>query len=74
MEGGRKGRGGEKDSSVNAILSLSLCVAVHNETKCHIHFPDANRSTQGGEKSSQVSITGQAANVELARRKIRVSS
>ena len=43
---------------------------VHGDTQCHIHFPDSNRF--GGDRSSQVSITGQAASVEIARKRIRV--
>lgn len=44
---------------------------VHNDTNCHIHFPDSNRSAYGGERSNQVSITGQMESLEVARRKIR---
>lgn len=51
------------------LLTIEL---VHDETKCHIHFPDSNRSVHG-EKSNQVSITGQVSAVELARKRIRVS-
>lgn len=40
------------------------------ETGCHIHFPDSNRSGSN-EKSNQVSIAGEPAGVESARRKIR---
>ena len=40
------------------------------ETGCHIHFPDSNRSGST-EKSNQVSIAGEPAGVESARRKIR---
>ena len=40
------------------------------ETGCHIHFPDSNRSATS-EKSNQVSIAGEPAGVESARRKIR---
>lgn len=43
---------------------------VHEETKCHIHFPDSNRSVHF-EKSNQVSITGQINGVEMARQRIR---
>merc|ERR1739838_490928 len=41
-----------------------------DETGCHIHFPDSNR-TNTAEKSNQVSIAGQPAGVESAREKIR---
>lgn len=51
---------------------FSMHDAVHNDTKCHIHFPDSNRAPYGGERSNQVSITGQADNLEVARRRIRV--
>ena len=53
-------------------LSLSLSCTVHNDTQCHIHFPDSNRYAQG-EKSDQVSITGSLPAVETARIKVRVS-
>jgi protein bicaudal C len=43
---------------------------VMEETGCHIHFPDSNRSGSN-EKSNQVSIAGEPAGVESARRKIR---
>jgi protein bicaudal C len=43
---------------------------VMEETGCHIHFPDSNRSGTT-EKSNQVSIAGEPAGVESARRKIR---
>ena len=55
------------------IIELSIPLPpVHDETKCHIHFPDSNRSVHG-EKSNQVSITGQVSAVETARKRIRVS-
>ena len=50
---------------------LHFSSAVHEETKCHIHFPDSNRSLHT-DKSNQVSITGQEKGVELARKRIRV--
>ena len=50
---------------------LILPHTVHDETKCHIHFPDSKRLTYG-EKSNQVSITGQVVAVETARKRIRV--
>lgn len=55
-------------------MSYIYCCLVHDETQCHIHFPDSNRLPHGGEKSDQVSITGPVASVELARKKIRVST
>ena len=43
---------------------------VMDDTGCHIHFPDSNR-TNAFEKSNQVSITGTAAGTEHARCRIR---
>lgn len=43
---------------------------VMDETGCHIHFPDSNR-TNTAEKSNQVSIAGSAEGVEQSRRRIR---
>ncbi|XP_065838982.1 protein bicaudal C homolog 1-like [Oscarella lobularis] len=43
---------------------------VMEDTQCHIHFPDSNRSKQF-DKSNQVSIAGQPSGVEAARRRIR---
>ncbi|XP_014246795.1 protein bicaudal C homolog 1-B isoform X2 [Cimex lectularius] len=43
---------------------------VMEETACHIHFPDSNRSNPV-EKSNQVSIAGDVAGVEKARAKVR---
>ncbi|XP_066305019.1 protein bicaudal C homolog 1-like [Branchiostoma lanceolatum] len=43
---------------------------VMQETGCHIHFPDSNRSSLG-EKSNQVSIAGLVLGVESARAQIR---
>ena len=43
---------------------------VMDETKCHIHFPDSNRSSSA-EKSNQVSIAGGVNEVERARELIR---
>lgn len=43
---------------------------VMDETGCHIHFPDSNR-TNTAEKSNQVSIAGSADGVEQSRRRIR---
>lgn len=45
---------------------------VMEETSCHIHFPDSNRNNQE-EKSNQVSIAGEMANIEQARARVRVS-
>ena len=45
---------------------------VMEETSCHIHFPDSNRNNQE-EKSNQVSIAGEIANIEKARARVRVS-
>lgn len=44
---------------------------VMEETGCHIHFPDSNRSNHQ-EKSNQVSIAGDMEGVEKARARIRV--
>lgn len=43
---------------------------VMDETGCHIHFPDSNR-TNAVEKSNQVSIAGTASGAEQARCRIR---
>lgn len=43
---------------------------VMDETKCHIHFPDSNRSNKD-EKSNQVSIAGELQEVERARGLVR---
>lgn len=43
---------------------------VMDETGCHIHFPDSNR-TNMAEKSNQVSIAGTAIGVEQSRCRIR---
>jgi len=45
---------------------------VMENTGCHIHFPDSNR-TSLLEKSNQVSIAGNCSAVELARARVRVS-
>ncbi len=44
---------------------------VMEETSCHIHFPDSNRNNEE-EKSNQVSIAGEMANIEKARARVRV--
>lgn len=46
---------------------------VMEETGCHIHFPDSNRSNHQ-EKSNQVSIAGDMEGVEKARARIRVNT
>lgn len=46
---------------------------VMEETGCHIHFPDSNRSNHQ-DKSNQVSIAGEMESVERARARVRVSS
>ncbi|XP_045774646.1 protein bicaudal C isoform X3 [Maniola jurtina] len=43
---------------------------VMEETGCHIHFPDSNR-TSAQEKSNQVSIAGEMDRVERARARVR---
>ncbi|KDR18180.1 hypothetical protein L798_06930, partial [Zootermopsis nevadensis] len=43
---------------------------VMEETGCHIHFPDSNRSNLN-EKSNQVSIAGELEGVEQARARVR---
>ncbi|XP_046753461.1 protein bicaudal C isoform X2 [Diprion similis] len=43
---------------------------VMEETGCHIHFPDSNRSN-AQEKSNQVSIAGEMSGVERARARVR---
>lgn len=43
---------------------------VMEETGCHIHFPDSNRSNIN-EKSNQVSIAGELEGVEKARARVR---
>lgn len=50
-----------------------LCIKrVMEETQCHIHFPDSNRSNPT-EKSNQVSIAGEIDGVEKARSRVRVN-
>jgi len=46
---------------------------VMENTGCHIHFPDSNR-TSLLEKSNQVSIAGNCGAVERARARVRVST
>ncbi|CAG9832828.1 unnamed protein product [Diabrotica balteata] len=43
---------------------------VMEETQCHVHFPDSNRSNPT-EKSNQVSISGDINGVESARSRVR---
>lgn len=45
---------------------------IMEETECHVHFPDSNRSNPF-EKSNQVSIAGDIKGVEMARSRVRVS-
>lgn len=45
---------------------------VMEETQCHVHFPDSNRSNPT-EKSNQVSISGNIEDIECARGRVRVS-
>lgn len=45
---------------------------VMEETGCHVHFPDSNRSVNA-EKSNQVSVAGSLLGLERARYRIRVS-
>lgn len=45
---------------------------VMEETRCHVHFPDSNRSNEM-EKSNQVSIAGDIDGVERARNRVRVN-
>ena len=44
---------------------------VREETSCHIHFPDLNRTNQT-EKSNLVTVAGELTGVEMARARIRV--
>lgn len=46
---------------------------VMEETGCHVHFPDSNRSVNA-EKSNQVSIAGSLLGLERARYRVRVSN
>lgn len=46
---------------------------VMEETQCHVHFPDSNRSNPT-EKSNQVSISGDIEGVECARSRVRVKT
>ena len=63
---------GQESHCVCACVCVFIVIpSVHNETKCHIHFPDSNRFY--GPKNNQVSVTGQATGVEAARQRIRVS-
>ncbi|GJQ80050.1 putative RNA binding protein [Trypoxylus dichotomus] len=43
---------------------------VMEETQCHVHFPDSNRSNPS-EKSNQVSIAGDIQGIERARSRVR---
>ena len=44
---------------------------VMEETRCHVHFPDSNRTNQT-EKSNLVTVAGELTGVEMARARIRV--
>lgn len=46
---------------------------VMEETQCHVHFPDSNRSNPT-EKSNQVSISGNIEDIECARGRVRVNN
>lgn len=41
------------------------------ETRCHVHFPDSNRTNQT-EKSNLVTVAGELMGVEKARARVRV--
>ena len=45
---------------------------VMEETRCHVHFPDSNRTTQT-EKSNLVTVAGELVGVEKARARVRVN-
>ena len=45
---------------------------VMEETRCHVHFPDSNRTNQT-EKSNLVTVAGELAGVEKARARVRVT-
>ncbi|XP_046406634.1 protein bicaudal C homolog 1-B-like [Ischnura elegans] len=68
------------------IMKMDICYSDHSyiigrggltiqqvmeETGCHIHFPDSNRSNPH-EKSNQVSISGSVVGVERARQQLRM--
>ncbi|XP_046406686.1 protein bicaudal C homolog 1-B-like [Ischnura elegans] len=70
----------------HTIMKLDICYTDHShiigkggqtiqrvkeETGCHIHFPDSNRSNIN-EKSNQVSIAGEIEGVEKARQQLRM--
>lgn len=44
---------------------------VMEDTHCHVHFPDSNRTNQT-EKSNLVTVAGELAGVEKARARVRV--
>ena len=44
---------------------------VMEDTRCHVHFPDSNRTNQT-EKSNLVTVAGELAGVEKARARVRV--
>ena len=45
---------------------------VMEETRCHVHFPDSNRTNQT-EKSNLVTVAGELVGVEKARARVRVN-
>ena len=44
---------------------------VMEQTRCHVHFPDSNRTNQT-EKSNLVTVAGELSGVEKARARVRV--
>ena len=44
---------------------------VMEDTRCHVHFPDSNRTNQT-EKSNLVTVAGELIGVEKARARVRV--
>lgn len=45
---------------------------VMEDTRCHVHFPDSNRTNQT-EKSNLVTVAGELHGVERARARVRVT-
>ncbi|KAK9744763.1 KH domain [Popillia japonica] len=54
----------------NATSIFPSIERVMQETQCHVHFPDSNRSNPS-EKSNQVSIAGDTQGIEMARSRVR---